>query len=115
MSVTVHRDGSSDAINKFDTVELAAAWILKLFTEHNWDAPRAVIMRSLEPDATAEEKAAARRLWPNYSPDDWCICDEAGDTHRVQRDGTVTVDADTDGSLQGEAGSEEAVDEAGDS
>ncbi len=115
MPVFVQRDGLNDTIREFGTVDAAAAWIIRLFTEHNWDAPREVIMRSLEPDATTEEKAAARRLWPGYDPADWCICDEQKQLHRVQRDGTVTIDADTDRAIQGEAEGEGAVDDTGDS
>jgi hypothetical protein len=96
-------------IRDFDTVEAAGAWVLVLFTEHNWDAPRSVIMRSMEPDATPEEKAAARRLWPKYDPADWTIVDEDGATHRVQRNGEITAD-DTD--IRAEAEEAAAVDGA---
>lgn len=116
MSVKVYREDTNSMIREMDSVGDAAAWIIRLFTEHNWDAPRAVIMRSLEPDATDEEKAAARRLWPRYSADDYHILDEAGQKHRVQRDGTITTEPapDLDREVQGEAEGEGAIEDVGD-
>ena len=115
MSVKVIREDSNSMIRVMDSIEDAAAWILRLFTEHNWDAPRSVIKRSMEPDATAEEKAAARRLWPRYDPNDYHILAD-GVKHRVQRDGTVNIDPTTDpaGAVQGAAEGEGAVEGSGD-
>ncbi len=115
MGVKVYREDTDTMIREMVSIEDAAAWIIRLFTEHNWDAPRAVIMRSLEPDAMVEEKAAARRLWPGYIPADYHILDADGQKHRVQRDGTVTIDPDIRGEAEGEGAVEGSGDSAGDS